>query len=85
MTPDFLKLSLEDRKKFIPEWTELAGEYGLKLLFWGSTIGINEQVVFVFESNSRLEKFFIFQREWLQLGTPEAGKLIKYVRTITVH
>jgi len=85
MAPDFLMLSLEERRNFVPEWTELAADYGLRLLFWGPTMGIKEHVVFVFESNRNSINFFKFQREWQSLGTPDAGKYIQYIRTITVH
>ena len=85
MGHDFLKLDLEQRQSHIPEWSNIANKYGLKLLFWGPAMGVKEHAVFVFDSNGNTEKFFIFQREWLKLGTPEAGKYIEYMRTITVH
>ena len=85
MAPDFLKLTLKERRSYVPKWTELAAKFGLKLVFWGPVMGIKEHVVFVFESNRNSDKFFMFQREWQQLGTPDAGKLIQYIRTITVH
>jgi hypothetical protein len=85
MAPDFLKLSLDDRQAHIPEWALLAKKYGFNLVFWGLTMGIKEQAVFVFESYHNSEKFFQFQREWTKFGTPEAGKFIENTRTITVH
>jgi hypothetical protein len=83
--PDFLKQDLEQRQSHIPKWSEIATTYGLKLLFWGPAMGVKEHAVFVFDSNGNTAKFFKFQREWLQLGTPEAGKYIEYMKTITVH
>jgi hypothetical protein len=85
MTPEFLKLSLEEREGWIPKWTELARKNGLKLLFWGTTIGVAEHVTFVFESPRHSENYFKFLRDWLELGTPNASKLIEYTKTITVN
>jgi len=84
MTTDFLKLPLEERQAIIPDWSQIAQKYGLKLLFWGMPIGVKEHIVVVLETNEN-EKYFMFQREWLGLGTPEAGKLVKNTRTITVY
>jgi hypothetical protein len=85
MTQDFLKLELSERQNQIPKWSKLANEHGLKLLFWGPAIGIKEHAVVVYDGNGSTEKFLKFQREWLKLGTPEAGKQLQYVRTVTVH
>lgn len=85
MTPEFLKLPLEERENWIPKWTEIAKEFGLKLLFHGTTIGVAEHVVFVYESPKYSENYFKFLRAWLELGTLNAGKLIEYTRTVTVN
>ena len=85
LTLDFLKLSMEERQQYIRKWIRKATEYGLKTLFYGVPLGVSEHLVCVFESNSNTGKFFVFQREWLGLGTHEAGKLIHNIRTITVH
>jgi hypothetical protein len=85
MAPEFLRLPIEKRKGHIPQWSELAKKHGLKMLFWGTTMGIKEHVVIVFESNHDSSNFFKFQREWLGLGTELAGTIIEYTRTITVH
>ena len=84
MTAEFLKMPLEERQRFIPIWTNTANQYGIKVLFWGMPMGVNEHIVIVFETNDS-EKYFIFQREWLAWGTSEAGKYIKTTRTITVY
>lgn len=84
MTPEFLKMPLEERQGFIPVWSQMAHQYGVKVLFWGMPMGVNENIVIVFETNDS-EKYFMFQREWLGLGTEEAGKLVKTTRTITVY
>jgi hypothetical protein len=84
MTPEFLKLSLEERKSWIPTWNEMAMKHGLKVLFYGTTLGVREHVVVVFESAENSEGYLKFQREWQGLGTPEAGKFIEYTRSITV-
>ncbi|UCH56649.1 MAG: hypothetical protein JSV18_04625 [Candidatus Bathyarchaeota archaeon] len=84
MTTEFLKLPLEERKSWVPRWTDLAKKHGLNLLFWGTTIGTREHVVFVFESNEKSDNYLKFQREWQGLGTPEAGRHIEYARSITV-
>ena len=84
MTPEFLKMPLEERQKFIPRWSHTAHQYGIKVLFWGMPMGVNENIVLVFET-SESEKYFMFQREWLELGTPDAGKYVKTTRTITVY
>lgn len=84
MTPEFLRLPLEERKKWIPNGFELAKKYGLKVLFWGNSMGVREHVVIVFESNGFSDEYMKFQREWQGLGTPDAGKYIDYTRTITV-
>ena len=84
MTTDFLKLPLEDRQGFIPTWSHIAKKYGVKFLFSGMPMGVNEHIVIVFETNES-EKYFMFQREWLELGTENAGKLVKNTRTITVY
>jgi hypothetical protein len=85
MTSEFLKLPLEERQEFIPRWNEVASKYGIKMLFWGLPMGVSEQVVIVYELTGNQELFFVFQREWLGLGTPEAGKYIRNTRTIIVH
>jgi hypothetical protein len=85
MAPEFLKLNLDDRQAQIPEWASLAKKFGFKLMFWGPTMGVKEQAVFVFESANNSEEFFKFQREWTKLGTSDAGKFIQNMRTITVH
>ena len=84
MTPDFLKLSLEERKSWIPTWKEMAKKHGLNVLFYGTTLGVREHVVVVFESAENSEGYLKFQREWQGLGTPEAGKFIEYTRSIPV-
>jgi len=84
MTNDFLKMSLDDRQGFIPVWSQIAQKYGVKFLFSGMPMGVNEHIVIVFETNES-EKFFMFQREWLELGTENAGKIVKNTRTITVY
>lgn len=84
MTTDFLKMPLEDRQGFIPIWSQIAKKYGVKFLFSGMPMGVNEHIVIVFETKES-EKYFIFQREWLELGTENAGKLVKNTRTITVY
>jgi len=83
-TPEFLRLSLEERKGFVPRWTKMASSHGVKVVFWGMPIGVRENVVCVFETKVENDHFFRFQREWLGLGTPEAGKYIENTRTITV-
>ena len=85
MTPEFLKLPIEERESYIPIWTKLAMKHGIKLLFWGTTIGVSEHVTFVYEAPIHSENYFKFIREWLELGTPNASKLILYTRTVTVN
>ena len=85
MTPEFLRQPLEEREEWIPKWRDIARKYGLKMLFWGSTIGVKEHVVFVFEADKNHGSYMEFQREWLSLGTPDAGRRFDYTRTITVH
>jgi len=84
MTREFLQMPLEDRQEFIPMWSQMAQKYGVKVLFWGMPLGVPEHIVMVFETNDS-ERFFMFQREWLGMGTSEAGKFIKNTRTITVY
>jgi hypothetical protein len=84
MTTEFLKMPLEERQRHVPKWSQIAQQYGVKVLFWGMPMGVNEHIVIVFETNES-EKFFMFQREWLELGTTNAGKLVKNTRTITVY
>ena len=84
MTNEFLQMSLEDRQACVPRWSEMAQNYGVKVIFWGMPMGVNEHIVMVFETNDS-QKFFMFQREWLGLGTPKAGRLVKNTRTITVY
>jgi hypothetical protein len=85
MTPKFLKLGLEERQEHVRSWGNIASNYGVKILFWGMPIGVKEQVVCVFDTNGSDAKFLKFQREWLGLGTEDAGKYIQNTRTITVH
>jgi len=84
MTKEFLQLSLEDRQGFIPKWSQKALQYGIKLLFSGMPLGVEEHIVLVFEGKDS-ETYFMFQRDWLGLGTPEAGKYIYKTRTIVVY
>jgi len=85
MTSEFLRLPLEERQGFIPQWNQIASKYGIKMLFWGLPLGVSEHVVIVYELAGNQELFFMFQREWLGLGTPEAGRFIGNTRTIIVH
>jgi hypothetical protein len=85
MAQDFLKLSLDEKKKLISNWSKIAHSHGIKVLFWGSTLGLKEHGVVVFDTNGNTEKFLKYKREWLALGTPDAGKFIQYVRIVTVH
>jgi hypothetical protein len=85
MTPVFLRLSLDEREKYIPKWIDLAKKHGLKVLFWGSPTGVRENVVVVLESKTLSDNYMKFQREWQGLGTTEARKFIEYTRTITVY
>ena len=85
MAPEFLRLPIEERQGHVPQWSDLAKKHELKMLFWGTTMGVKEHAVFIFESNGDSGKFFKFQREWLALGTELAGTIIEYTRTITVH
>jgi hypothetical protein len=39
----------------------------------------------VFEAQSPNETFLKFEREWLGMGTPEAGRYINNTRIITVY
>ena len=84
MTPTFLRMSTEEKKEQIAGCFDLAKKHGLKVLFWGSTVGVREHAVIVFEADGHSENYMKFQREWQGLGTPEAGKYIDYTRTITV-
>jgi hypothetical protein len=84
MTTEFLKMSLEERREYIPKISQIAQNYGIKILFWGMPMGVSEHLVIVFETNDS-EKYLIFQREWLELGTDKAGKRIKNTRTIAVY
>ena len=84
-TSEFLKLSLEELERSLLNWKRLAAGYKVKTLFHGLPMGVNEHAVFVFEAKKYGEQFFDFEREWLGLGTPEAGKHVKSLRTITVY
>jgi len=84
MTPKFLRLPLEERRAHITKLTETAKKHCLKVRFWGSTIGVSEHVVVVFEANGYSDNYIKFQREWQGLGTPEAGEYIEHTRTVTV-
>ncbi|MFC1803823.1 hypothetical protein ACFL0D_07645 [Thermoproteota archaeon] len=84
MTREFLMMPLEERQKKIPKWSQIAQKYGVKVIFWGMPIGVKEHIVIVYETGDN-QKYFLFQREWLGLGTPIAGKYIKNTRTITVY
>jgi hypothetical protein len=85
MTPEFLKLSIEEREKRILRMTNISEKYGLKVLFWGSTLGVKEHAVVVFNSNESSDNFMKFIREWQAIGTEEAGKYLDHTRTITVY
>ena len=85
MTPEFLKLELEERQKCVKSWGQIASDYGIKIVFWGMPFGVKEHVVCVFEVKSKDEKFFKFQREWLGLGTKDAGRYIRTTRSIPVY
>jgi hypothetical protein len=85
MTPEFLQLPLEERESYVPKWTEIGRKNGVNLLFSGNVLGVPENAVFVFEAPAQTEKYFMFLRQWLELGTKNAGKLISYTRTVTVH
>ena len=84
LTPEFLQLPMDERKGYVPKWSQLASKHGVKVVFWGMSMGVKENVVCVFETKGDNETFFKFQREWLGLGTSEAGKYVKNTRTIIV-
>ncbi len=85
MTPEFLRMSQEEREARILEWRNIAKRYGLKVLFWGSTIGVKEGGVVVFEAEKDSDSYMEFQRDWLSLGTPDAGRFFEHTRTVSVH
>jgi hypothetical protein len=85
LTPEFLRMPLDERRSYVPKWTRLATGHGLKVVFWGMPIGVKENIVCVFETRDDSESFLRFEREWLGLGTPDAGRYIKNTRTITVY
>lgn len=85
MTPEFLKLPLDDRNNMRLKVSTIAKKYGIKVILMGMPIGVMEHLVIVFEVNGSNNKFILFQREWLGLGTPNAGKFIKNTRSITVY
>jgi hypothetical protein len=85
MTTEFLKQPLDDRNKMKLLTSTIAKKYGIKVILMGMPVGVLEHVVFVFDVNGTDDKFFLFQREWLGLGTPNAGKFIKNTRSITVN
>jgi hypothetical protein len=85
MTPEFLQLPLEDRNNMKIHVSEIAKKYGIKVIFSGMPVGVLEHLVFAFEMNGSNNKFILFQREWLELGTPNAGKYVKNTRSITVY
>ena len=84
MTSEFLKLPLEERGAQISRMKEIAKKYSLKVLFWGSTLGVREHAVVVFESKNYADNYMKFQREWQSLGTEGAGLYLKHTRTVTV-
>jgi hypothetical protein len=84
MTPDFLKLSLDERKVKLEEYKELAIRYSLKFLFCGSILGVREHAVLVMESREYSDKIVKFLRDIQGLGTKEASKYVEYTRTVTV-
>ena len=84
LTREFLQLPMDERRGYVPKWSQLASKHGVKVVFWGMPMGVKENVVCVFETKGDNENFFRFQREWLGLGTPDAGRYVKNTRTITV-
>jgi len=84
-TPEFLQLPMEKRLGYVPKWSQLASRHGVKVVFWGMPMGVKENVVCVFETQSGKDAFFKFQREGLGPGTPDACKRIKGTRTIQVY
>jgi len=84
LTPEFLRLPMDERRSYVPKWSRLASKHGLKIVFWGMPMGVKENVVCVFETQSGNDAFFKFQREWLGPGTPDVCKRIKGTRTIQV-
>ena len=85
MTPEFLKLQLDERQQYVKTWGRVASGYGIKIIFWGMPMGVKEHLVVTFDANGNDEKFFKFQREWLGLGTEDAGKYVRNTRSIPVY
>ena len=85
LSNEFLRLSLEERLGFVPLWTKIATKHRVKTLFWGMPMGVKEHIVCVFETKNDGKEYFDFEREWLGLGTSEAGKYISRLRTIAVY
>jgi len=63
---------------------ELLERYGLRILFFGTPFCIDEETVFVFESERGLDNFEKFLHEFECFETPEARKHIENIRTIPV-
>ena len=83
-TPDFLKLSLEDCKSKLEEYTERAKVYCLKFFFCESILGVRKHAVLVMASKEYSDKIVKFHRDIQGLGTPEASKYVENTRTVTV-
>ena len=85
LTPEFLKYPSEDRHDWVPKWRRVASKHGVDVLFWRLPMGVSEHVGLVFEVKGSLDKYFLYQRDWLGYGTPEACRHIKNTRTIQVY
>lgn len=64
LTPEFLRLPIEERMSYIPRWSQLASKHGVKVVFWGMPMGVKENVVCAFETQGDNEAFFKFQKKW---------------------
>lgn len=85
LSDEFLKKPLEERTGYIHQWNKIAEANRVKVLFWGMPQGVSENLVYAFETKNDGISFFQFEREWLSLGTDEAGRFVKYLRSIVVY
>lgn len=76
-TPQWIRLSEEEREKAAARWNELIEKNDLTYLFGGDAWGVPERVVHVFESDKYIDSFANF----LDDLNPD---FIEHTRTIIV-
>jgi len=61
ITPEFMKLVIDERSKALDHYMKEAEKYGVKVLLWGHPWGTSENLVIVYDFGEKIENYGKFQ------------------------